>query len=284
MEIIIEYNSILESYNNLIIEIDNMATIDYAMEAEVDEEVRKNKTGEKIQDMIFNIIDKMVRAFDELILKLKNRIRVAIATDKGFFKEFSTAEKNRKPLPNIKVINYTYTPEFLSSQYGKLKKLANDLIGEIQSINVKENSDLLLSKKDFQKVILDTMQFKDGEMFSDYLKYVRKEFRGEKKEMVISSNRVGEYKKVVNSYQSIHQALSSDLVNLKSSINNVRSRVKTLVRSQSVSDELKNQYKKQVTNISYFYSLFLSYSNMYFELSIERMLNSRIILKRFYQM
>lgn len=284
MEIIIEYGIILESYNNLINEIDNLTSLDFALEAKGDEEVEKNKRGEKIQEMIYSIIDKVVRSFDELIIKLKNRLRLVIATDKGFFNEFSRAEKNRKPLSNIKVINYTYTPEFLSSQYGKLKKIANDLMGEIKAINVREESELLMNKQDFQKYVLNTLQYKDGDMFSEYLKYVRKEFRGEKKEMVISSNRINDYKNTVNSYQSIHRTLNTDLMNLKSVINNVRTRVRTLVRSQSVSDELKNQYKKQVTNISYFYSLFLSFSNMYFELSIERMLNSRIILKRFYQM
>ncbi len=281
-KIMLDYNEITDYY--IAMENDILSEESYVLEAEnIDPSVNKEKIAKRVQDTVLKLMDKLVGMIDAMILKLKNRFRQVLVTDKGFDKILAKAERDRKPKNAIKIINYQYTPEFLSSQYGKLHKVISDLMNEVSSANIKDDSILLYSAVNLEKSILESIGFRDGN-FQDYLKYVRKEFRGEKKEQTILKTQLPKHKKDIALHQSANGVLNRDLVDAKSKVNNLRGKTRTLIRSEAIADTKKQKYSTQFRNISSAYNMYSSFTSMYYELLIELMLSSRIIIKRFYQL
>ncbi len=287
----VEYVSIFDAYTQHENELNKIYNMDYAMEAAEDNSINKDKNispdsiDETLSTKISNLIEKISEFIENLIMSLKNKFRQLIVTDKGFSKELATMQRDRKPLNAVKVIIYQYIPELLTAQYGKIKTVSTRLVSKANgSVTNDPNSPLLLDNGEFEIMFLKEIGFTEGKTFKEYLDYIKRTFRGEKKEVTILKSQIPVYKKNVDGYKELYTTLNTDLVDLKSDISNLNNKTKLLLRNKNSEEIDKKKITMQIRNLSNLYNFFLSYINLYHELSVELMLSSRIILRKMYQM
>lgn len=287
----VEYNSIFETYINNEIELDEITSMNYAMEAEEnilmnkDSDERNIDSSNALFTKIAALIEKIIEYIENLLISLKNKFQQLMVTDKGFSKELATAERDRKPLNAIKVINYQYIPEFLSTQYGKIRTMANKLVSKATSAATMDpNSPLLLDNGEFEISMLKEIAYTEGKSFKEYLDYVKKTFRGEKKEVTILKSQIPLYKKNIDNYKSLYKTLNTDIIDLKGNITNLKNKTKLSIRNPNSKEIDKKKITMQIRNLTNLYNFFLSYINLYHELTVEIMLSSRVIVGKFYQM
>lgn len=88
---------------------------------------------------------------------------------------------------------------------------------------------------------------------------------------------------IIQSYKQEQNKLNTELQNMRSTMIQVRTKIRTFISSQDVADEAKRKATQQISNLTYLLNLFSSYIHLHFELIVELMTNSRIILKKLYQ-
>ncbi len=285
----VEYSSIIETYINTEIELNNIFNMEYIMEAEnasvnKDSDETKGDASNTILTRISALIEKIIEVINNLVISLKNKFQQLMITDKGFEKELARVQRDRKPLNAIKVISYKYLPEFLNSQYSKLKTTSNNLISKVSSADAMDpNSPLLLDNTEFERMFLKNLGYTEGSSFKEYLSFVKKTFRGEKKEITILKAQIPVYKKNVDSYKGLYTTLNTDLIALKDDISKLKNRTKLTVKNPNSADIDKKKITVQIRNLMNLYNFYLGYTNLYHELTVELMLSSRIILRKMYQ-
>lgn len=279
-----EYHEIINDYHKNEIQLES--EIMYILEAEnIDPDINKNEVAKNAQNTMSKIIDKIIKIVDDILLKLKNRVRMFITTNKGFQSSFQKAERDRKPLNGVKLITFLYSPELLTSQYGRFKNVVAELIKGVDSTQINKDDPLLLDKDELLNYIFDKLGYKgEKNTVAGYLTYIKKGFRGTKTDTTIMASQIPEHKKNVNSYQSTYNLLNKELVTVKGSINNLKSKINRVASNSNTSNENKNEYRKKITGLSLIFSFYSSFISTYYELILEEMLTSRAILKRLYQL
>lgn len=280
----LRYNDISNDYINNNYDIMNILA-DIVTEAEtVGSETNNESSTNSFFEAIKKFIQKIISMIDTAILKFKNAFNKVLLTDKGFRKQLREAEVTRKPLNGVKITGFKYTPESLHAIYSKYSSVVSNIINNFNVSNIM-NADNLLnnSKEDFEKVILSKLGIPNDitDMSSLYI-YMKKIFRGKKMTYTVMKTEVSKHMKIIDGYLNSKSILNNELVKLKSSTSKIKTQLKVASKN-NVTDDARKKILTQSSLITFLYNQYATFISIYFELLVEHMLNSRVILKKIYQ-
>lgn len=281
----------VKAYESTVADIEFM-WYETALEADsdtnIDDEQAKKARGMKISDKLKQIIDHLLAMIEKVVLSITNALQRVNLTDKGFKKELREAELGVQPLNAIRVITYQYIDQVLDGEYQKITAIINRIVGSISSTNMKdidnERNPLNMDNKELEAYILREMKCpSEITDMTIYFSYLKKIFRGKKMEMQISKDALPRHKKLVVSYDSFKDDVNRNKATMFNQISQLKNTLKIINANLDNPDATKMKIARQMKNVSLLYNMYGTFLGSMFQLKVEQMLNSRIILKRFYQ-
>jgi len=266
------YDAVLEADNN-----DN-----------IDDEQTKRDRSKQISDRIGDIFQHILTLLEKLILTVMNAFKKVNLTDKGFRKELRDAEINVKPLNGIKLTMFQYVNEVLETESSKFKNTVIEAISLVDTTDINklkdESNPMNMTSTDLEQYMLKKMgcpsEIKDMTL---YFQYIKKLFRGKKQEKVIMQDTIRYHMSVLDSYKPLTNRLNIDKASMFSQIHTLRSKLKISTSKPDTPDETKRVVARQMKNVAMIYNMYGTFIGIFYQLKVEQMLNSRIVLKRFYQ-
>lgn len=262
-------------------------TVDTTKQSSIQPSLKtKNNLISRIQETIKKIIDKIQQAS----IKIMNRLKLMLESDKAFNATLSKRRASVKPLKNFKAITYTYDPDYLDNLIDNISNLSlmcikqlNNFTGASSNPKVKQIiesdpgtvSNILLSfftKNKNQEGGPDVQSF-TREMIDTY--------RGQKEEKMWSQSQIPELMRVAQGSNQLTTKCNELINKCKNSVNALKL-AEAKARVQNTADGIMN-ISRRVTKATSIYNTLLTLTRMYFELKLEEALSARMLLKKFYQ-
>lgn len=248
------------------------------------------KHKQNIIQKIRNIIDKVVEMIKQASIKILNRLKLLVESDKSFFNTLSSKRATVKPLKNFKAITYQYDEQYLESTVKGIQELA------IQSITKLANPSVSVSDPKVKSVV----ESESSTVISNLLSYFGKDksreggydvqsftremidtYRGEKKESMWNESKIPLIMKSVHTTNELSNKCNAIIDKCKNTLNDMK-RMESKARLAKTTEELTN-ISKAVTKATSIYNALLAVTRMYYELKIESSLSAKMLLKKFYQ-
>ena len=262
-------------------------TVDTTKQSSIQPSLKtKNSLIARIQKVIKTIIDKIQTAS----VKIMNRLKLMLESDKAFNATLSKRRASVKPLKNFKAITYTYDQEYLDNLIDNISNLSlmcikqlNNFTGASSDPKVKQViesdpgavSNVLLSfftKDKTQEGGPDVQSF-TREMIDTY--------RGKKEEKLWSQSQIPELMRVAQGSNQLTTKCNELINKCKNSVNALKV-TEAKARAQTTADGIMD-ISRRVTKATSIYNTLLTLTRMYFELKLEEALSARMLLKKFYQ-
>jgi hypothetical protein len=292
-----DYSSVIivyESFQNTIYE----EMMDIAVEADMNEE---NKTGEsipeksdpgffnKVLEFIKALIIKIGEIFEALRRKLTNRLRLLMETDHGFFSVYNKRKAMVKPYPNIRVVNYKYVDHVLDQPINNILKDINDCLRSMKTIENQPTasdrvSTILESSKTsiIEKLIEPYCDNENITTIPQFMKYLIEKYRGEKSEYVYTSAQIPQIEKMAMSTSDLNRKCNEFIRTANVLYNELKIFQSQASRAHDDTETL-NIIASNASKAAELYNAYTAIINFYYEAKLEQSLNSRALLKRFYQ-
>lgn len=246
-------------------------------------------TKQKTTDRIRKLLEKLSALIEKVKIKITNRLKLLIESDKGFFNTLHARRASIKPMEGFKAITYTYDENYLNNVVTKIGNDALSTIKQLQNTTsepvntrikeiVQSNNDvigsvLLLPYSDEDNVNNLTVDNFTREMISKY--------RKEKKEYLYNKSQIPTLIQMAQSSKALSDDCNQKLNACQNGVNNLKVLMSN-VRQQDSREKLvalSNRAVKATT----IYNTYLTILRMYYELKLERSLSARVLLKKFYQ-
>lgn len=245
--------------------------------------------GRKILDAIKEALDKLIAFIRRASLKMKNALRKVMVTDKGFKDQLRQREMTIKPLESAKITQYQYLDPFIDTFVNKLKRLMDESMRDMERSADPRNP---------QPVTVDVLKLANNKMVPGIIReltnkgdivnlnqlqiYLGDEYRGQKRERLITKADLPQIIKMAEDYRKYNVTYDKYLTDCNTLLTKMQNRKNQLV-DPNITDEQKKDFLAIVNKASIlmnFYSTVLMYI---YELKVERALNYRIIVQKFYQ-
>lgn len=248
----------------------------------------KQKTT--IIQRIKNLIDKIISTIQSIGVKILNRLKLLIESDKGFYTTLNQRKNSVQPLQNFKAITYNYNESYIETTMRGLKDLA------VQTFTALANPTLSVSNPkvkqliecDSSSVVSNFLGFfasdKSREGGHDIKSFTREmidTYRGEKKEQMWNHTQIARLEKLSHRSNDLTNECNTIINQCKKTTQELK-RLESKARASNNSQELTN-ITEHVVKATQLYNAFLAICRMYFELKLESALSARMLLKKFYQ-
>lgn len=252
--------------------------------------VDKGEDAPRILQMIQKVIETIKQLLKKASLKLSNRLKHMMVTDKGFKEKLRERERTVQPLKVIKITSYQYLDQYLNSFIARLNKMINDCYTDLLNSSDPKNPvppkmDLLKNSIDkvVPAIVSSVTNDQNVQDVSALFNLLQKNYRGEKKETVFKQDQLPLLIKMAEDYEQISQQMTKALKNVESYINTMNGRSNSLRSIPNITDEQRRDF---LTNLNKGHRIFNAYQSILqyiYELRVEKALNYRIIVQKFYQ-
>ena len=246
-------------------------------------------TKKTFGNVLKGILETLKNLISKWSIKLKNRLKMMMNTNKGYIKQLNDRMKTVKPGEAIKVVTYAYNIPMIERVYNGVSKqystIMNNILNVIANIDKVDPNNVLDGKKD-NDLIQDMIQagFKNNSLDSPnkFFTFIRDQFRGESKEILYRREQLPAIIKLSQDYQALSAKLGKEHANANRELNRIKALETKMLYNGNNADKSKlcNDLVKVATKVRNFYQSFISY---YMELKLEQILSYRAIVKRFYQ-
>ena len=240
--------------------------------------------GEVIQKLIEHI--KMM--IDKAIMILKNRLKKMMMTDQGFKNKLRERERTIKPIPSLNITSYRYLDTFLNSMIAKLKQNVDKSLATIlKSSDVHKMTPLegYLGKSPSEVVpaILQEVSGKsDIATVPEFVNYLQTMYRGKKMTTTYREADLPNLIKMAEDHREINLQISKYLVEGNTFLQNIKTRA-TAFKNLSVDENIRKEFKNNVQKASAIFSAYHSILSYIYELKVEKSINYRVIVQKFYR-
>lgn len=247
-----------------------------------------SKKKQSLIQRIQQIIQKVIAKVQEASIKIMNRLKLMLESDKGFFNTLHQRRAAQKPLQNFKAITYTYDEKYLDTTINGIQKLAlgsinqlNNFTGSTSDPKIKQ---ILESDQNaVSNVLLSFFTKEKVEGGPDVQAFTREmidRFRGEKKEAMHSQTEIPMLMIQAKSTSELSAKCNDIIRQCKNSVNTLKA-IEMKARIQNTSEGLL-EISRRVNKAVNIYNTLLTLTRMYFELKLEQSLSARMLLKKFY--
>jgi hypothetical protein len=290
-----DYSSVIVAYESFQNSIYDVLT-DIALEADEmvnppEEIPDKPQPGffNKVMDFIRALIHKIGEIFENLRRKLGTRLRLLMETDKGFFSVYNKRKAAIKPYPNIRVVNYKYVDQVLDHPVGMILKDINESLRALKTTeevpNVSDRiSEIINASKTsiVEKLIEPHIEGAEIKTIPQFMKYLIEKYRGEKAEYVYNQSQLAQIEKMAMSTSDLNRRCNEYIRRANTMYNELKLFQSQASRANSDTKTL-NLIASNAAKAAELYNIYSSIINFYYEAKLEQSLNSRALLKKFYQ-
>ena len=251
-----------------------------------------NKTKLKLLDKIKKVIQKITEMIRQVSIKIMNRLKLLVESDKAFFTTLSNRRASVKPLKNFKAITYTYDSEYLDNLINNISKLSFVCIKQLSNFTstASDSKVKMVIESDPGAVsnVLLSFYSKDknqngGPDVQTFTREMIDTYRGKKEEKMWSQSKIPALMQIATGNKG--NQLSNKCNEIINQCQNALNSLKVLeakTRAQNTSEGIIN-ISRRITKATNIYNALLTLTRMYFELKIEESLSARMLLKKFYQ-
>ena len=262
-----------------------------ALEAEIDDnQTSTSEFNQIVSDRVDKITKRAIKKVDEELTKLEARKKVLLSQAKAFDTEFNGLRTNYEPEKSIEILNYEYDENVLDNYETSAKALFVDgfnkfagFINNPDRINSKNN----ILGADSRRVtagILDKFKAPADVTTADGIyAEVKKEFRGKKRTQKLGNGTITRYNAASKNVTNIVNNASLALKDIKAKLSNISRILESFIRSTSNTQDNKRKMPKLVRNFVTLTNFYIGMIMYCFELRVEKVVNSRIIIKKFYK-
>lgn len=285
----------VESYNlaiarhqeillDIAIEAENVSSTNQktiGAEKETDSELTMEKQGKlsKLKEFVKKVLDELMKWLQKFLDNASIKTKNMLTSHEGFKKELLAYEQKYKPLDSITVTIYMYDKKYLDSIQSKLHQWVNNTFNNPYST---DSSNILNQDPDrINEEIYKMLDIKEVDNANHMYSKMKERFRGEKKTITITQDKLNIYKNVCVNVSSVQSNMNGNINAIKSKVNGLRRHFNDLSRSNK---ENADYYKRKVNNMAYIMKV---YSNMIGSFNIlmgEYIFTCREVCKRFYKM
>lgn len=252
--------------------------------------VDKGEDAPRILQMIQKVIEAIKQLLKKAGLKLSNRLKHMMVTDKGFKEKLRERERTVQPLKAVRITSYQYLDQYINSFTARLNKVVSDCFKELITCSNPKNPtppkmDLLRNSVDkvVPAIISFTTNNQEIQDVSALFALLQKNYRGEKKETLFQQGQLPLLIKMAEDYEQISQQLQRSLKTVESFVNTMNSNSNAIRTVPNITDEQRRDF---LTNLNKGHRIFNAYQSILqyiYELRVEKALNYRIIVQKFYQ-
>ena len=306
-----EYNSTIYAYESNTVEILNIIAEGFEVATEAEEPAELNASNavkdtvsseenskvkatvkiNKVAQRIRELIKKIGEILSALKLKMQNRLRTLLETDKGFYKLYYKRKSMIKPYKNVRVISYKYNNAAIEQPmykvFGEILLCLDKLRAVEGTTNMNQRISAILESGNGK--IIETLlepYVKSSEIpvrtIPDFIKYLVQQFRGEKQELVYSDTQLGAIEANALSTKDISDKCNKYLKDAQSAYDKIRTLEYQIGKSAS-DEKVISLISANAAKASILYNAYSALVSALYELKVEESLNYRIILKKFYQ-
>lgn len=248
------------------------------------------KAKQNIIQRIHKLIEKIAELIRQASIKIMNRLKLKLESDKAFF---TTLHKRRgmvKPLQNFKAITYQYNEQYLDSTMKGIMNLCNQVITKLANPSITSaNTDVdSIIESDQGSIVANILRNfgtdKNRNTEYDLTSFTREmidTYRGEKKEKMWNESTIPSLMNAAKSSQDLANNCNEIINKCKNTLNGMK-RMESQARTTNNTEDL-NKLVSSVSKATSIYNLLLSITKMYHELKLESSLSARMLLKKFYQ-
>lgn len=245
---------------------------------------KKQSLIQRIQQIIKKVIDKIQQAS----IKIINRLKLMMESDKAFFNTLSQRKASQQPLKNFKAITYSYDERYLETTMNGIQKTAIAAIKQLQnftgtSTDPKVKQILESDQSAVSNVMLSFFTKEKTEGGPDVQSFTREmidRFRGEKKESMHNQSEIPTLIAQAKGTGELSSKCNEMIRECKNSVNVLKA-IEAKARVQNTSEGLL-EISRRVNKAVSLYNTLLTLTRMYFELKLEQSLSARMLLKKFY--
>ena len=196
-----------------------------------------------------------------------------------------------KPYESVQVISYQYNDAILDMPIQKLMDETVLCLDKLRAVKGTVNSSARISdilNAPQGKIIEELLSpyVKDSDIpvttVDGYIKYVVKNYRGEKKELIYRDTQLAQIEKYAMSTQEISSRSNKYLTKAKDAYSKLKDLEHQISRNSN-NDEVAKLVASNAAKAAVLYNAFSALIHAYYELKLEESLNYRIILRKFYQ-
>lgn len=260
-------------------------TVDTTKNNQLDPSSKKKQSLiQRIQQIIKKVIDKIQQAS----IKIINRLKLMMESDKAFFNTLSQRRASQQPLKNFKAITYSYDERYLETTMNGIQKTAIAAIKQLQnftgtSTDPKVKQILESDQSAVSNVMLSFFTKEKTEGGPDVQSFTREmidRFRGEKKESMHNQSEIPTLIAQAKGTGELSSKCNEMIRECKNSVNVLKA-IEAKARVQNTSEGLLD-ISRRVNKAVSLYNTLLTLTRMYFELKLEQSLSARMLLKKFY--
>lgn len=249
-----------------------------------------SKQKQNFLQRIQQIIRKIIQKISEVSIKIMNRIKLMMESDKAFFNVLHQRRAQQKPLQNFKAITYTYNDQYLDSTVSGIRKLVFGTIQQLGNFTGTSSDPKIkqIIEADQSTCVNNLLSFftKDknregGPDVQSFTKEMIDTFRGEKKEQMWNQSSIPTLINQAKGTNELSNECNAMIRECKNSVNQLKA-IEAKARIQRTSEDLMN-ISRRVNKAVAIYNAFLAIARMYYEMKLEQSLSARMLLKKFYQ-
>lgn len=247
------------------------------------------KMNKSLSTMIANLVDKCKAAINAALLRMQNRLKLLLETDKGYTRNLRERQIAVKPVQNLQITTYQYNNTALkliqtkiTAEYNKVLQYFVNIVAHPTEEKVKD-IDTTNPQAYINIMIQNATGNKELKSVNDFFNYVKDKFRGKKVTYVYSAKQLPQIVKLSEDTSAYNALYNKCKMDGKKVLTNLDTLVK---KFKYQNPDNKEMYKKLVSavnlmsQVNTFYNAFLRYLS---ELYIERTMSYRAICKKFYQ-
>ena len=251
-----------------------------------------NKTKLKLLDKIKKVIQKITEMIRQASIKIMNRLKLLVESDKAFFTTLSKRRASVKPLKNFKAITYTYDSEYLDNLINNISKLSFACIKQLSNFTSTASDSkvktVIESDPGAVSNVLLSFYSKDknqngGPDVQTFTREMIDTYRGKKEEKMWSQSQIPALMQIAtgNKGNQLSNKCNEIINQCQNALNSLKA-LEAKTRAQNTSEGIIN-ISRRITKATNIYNALLTLTRMYFELKIEESLSARMLLKKFYQ-
>lgn len=241
----------------------------------VEKQSKLTKAKEFIKKVLDELMNWMKKFLDNASIKAKNML----TSHEGFKKELLAYDSKYDPLDSITVTIFNYDKKYLDGVESGLHRWVNSAFSNPYST---DSSNILNQDPDrINEEIYKILDIKEVDNANHMYSKMKERFRGEKKTVTITKDKLGSYKAVCINVAAVQTNMNGNINTIKTKVNALRRQFNDLSRSNKENAEY---YKRKVNNMAYIMKV---YSNMIGSFNIlmgEYIFTCREVCKRFYKM
>lgn len=245
--------------------------------------------GRKLIEAIQNALEFLQQQFATATTRLKNRAKKLVMSDEGYRRKLRERERSVKPLQGVKVTTYKYLDPWINTVTGKMRNEVMSALRELQQCSNPRNpsppkNEILKvgTDKVIGELLKKVISSSDVTDIPSLFRYMQIQYRGKKSEQTYTQQQLPQLIKLAESHDGIAVQMNKYLTEAQV-FHNAMKGYRNQMSSPNISDEQRKDFLTMLNKGTKIFNAYRSFLDYVYELRVEKSMNYRVIVQKFYQ-